>query len=206
MKILECYSKGDRRFSALYAKLADGRTIEEVYQSAKRDQNGNPYPKGRAKKKPCHYLHILGINVPCSHAMRHTFYTMLWWIWLMENPELAEEATTYEGFRDIYDGHGGIVHQKGCSALPDTIEDSACQARAIAFLISEGNLLFMPHVLQKAMDAYWLRNHGEILTKQKDVEEAEHAMNVLLSAGKEAIACLDPEILKRLRAKLESVL
>jgi hypothetical protein len=28
----ECSSKGDRRFSAFYAKLPDGRSIEEAYQ------------------------------------------------------------------------------------------------------------------------------------------------------------------------------
>jgi hypothetical protein len=31
----EVSSRGDKRFSALYAKLSDGRTIEQAYQQAK---------------------------------------------------------------------------------------------------------------------------------------------------------------------------
>jgi hypothetical protein len=163
--ILACHSKGDRRFSDPYAKLADGRTIEDVYQSAKRNKNKMPYPKGNAKGKPAHFLHLLGKDYPCSHAMRHAFYTMLWWIWLVENPELAEKAASYEGFQDIYDGQHGIIYKKGITSIfPDPIEGSCCQALAIAFLVSEDSIMFLPHILNQAKEAYWVRNHKEPFT------------------------------------------
>jgi len=67
----EVSSKGDRRFSALYAKLQDGRTIESAYQAA----------KGTGKGKP---------------ALDPSFdywgtYKGLWNQWADENPELLAE-------------------------------------------------------------------------------------------------------------------
>ena len=50
MRILECSSKGDRRFSAFYAKISFyGKidSIEHIYQSVKRDKNGDLVNKGK---------------------------------------------------------------------------------------------------------------------------------------------------------------
>ena len=49
-KVLECSSRGDRRFSAMYAKVevfGVMDTIENHYQRGKRDANGSPVKKGR---------------------------------------------------------------------------------------------------------------------------------------------------------------
>ena len=47
----ECSSKGDRRFSAFYAKLADGRTIEQHYQCDVKgyDVGGTNWKLGKGK-------------------------------------------------------------------------------------------------------------------------------------------------------------
>lgn len=50
MKILECSSKGDKRFSAFYAKIkvfGIYDSIENHYQNCKRDSNGRPVKKGQ---------------------------------------------------------------------------------------------------------------------------------------------------------------
>lgn len=79
----ECSSQGDKRFSALYAKLSDGRTLEEAYQldvkgwravtSDWRDAKGNkPYNEK-------------------TRAELWEEYLELWEQWARENPELIEE-------------------------------------------------------------------------------------------------------------------
>ena len=63
MNILQCHSKGDKRFSALYAKVTIDRktkTIEEFYQDCKRDKNGNKVTKG----KKVSYMEFRNIKLP----------------------------------------------------------------------------------------------------------------------------------------------
>jgi hypothetical protein len=157
MKILQCHSKGDRRFSALYAKLADGRSIETIYQLAKRDGNGCPYGESpqAAKGKPACFLHILGENVPCTLELRHKFFTMLWWIYFKENPGLMSIVLEHEACQDIFDGHRGIVYEIGRPSIyPDHVT-SCCQAVAIAFLAGPENTLELPPLLHEANRLYW---------------------------------------------------
>lgn len=47
----ECSGRGDRRFSALYARLPDGRTIEEAYQLDVKGYrvHGNDWRLGKGK-------------------------------------------------------------------------------------------------------------------------------------------------------------
>ncbi len=78
----ECSSAGDKRFSALFAKLADGRTIEEAYQL---DIKGY---------RLCGDDWRLGKGKPAVHdkTREQLFaeYLQLWETWAMENPELIE--------------------------------------------------------------------------------------------------------------------
>jgi hypothetical protein len=78
----EVSSLGDKRFSALYARLADGRSIEEWYQCEERSPNGYPlkgYDPGgtnwrRGKGKP----------PKDSGVSRHDLwlgYLDLWYCW-----------------------------------------------------------------------------------------------------------------------------
>ncbi len=77
----ECSSKGDKRFSALYAKLPDGRTIEEHYQC---DVKGYQ-PGGRDWR--------LGKGKPPLDPSTDLWkeYLGLWQIWAAAHPELMDE-------------------------------------------------------------------------------------------------------------------
>lgn len=74
----ECSTRGDHRFSALHAQLADGRTIEEAYQLDVKGYRirGSDWRlgKGRRALSP-------GVNLWQS-------YLDLWGQWARENPAL----------------------------------------------------------------------------------------------------------------------
>lgn len=77
----EVSTKGDRRFSALVARLPDGRTIEEHYQC---DIKG--YDVGGTNWK-------LGKGKPPLNQDTDTWslYLSLWVIWAMTNTNLIDE-------------------------------------------------------------------------------------------------------------------
>lgn len=76
----EVSSKGDKRFSALYARLQDGRTIEEAYQLDVKGYRkfGNNWKLGKGKKP-------LDLNTDTWSE-----YKNLWKIYLDENPNLRD--------------------------------------------------------------------------------------------------------------------
>lgn len=88
----EVSSHGDRRFSALYATMPDGRTIEQWYQC---DVKGYQ-PKGTNWK--------LGKGKPPLHELPGDWlwemYLSLWRLWALQNPdqiqELWDHATNHE--------------------------------------------------------------------------------------------------------------
>lgn len=102
---LECSSKGDKMFSAFYAKLKlyDGRSIEDIYQSNKilidesidtthwKDKKGKPY-------------------INRCHASK--LYDELWVQYFFENPHLIDVINEYKGFSDIFGQEG-----HNCQAL-----------------------------------------------------------------------------------------
>lgn len=77
----ECSSKGDRRFSALYARLEDGRSIEEHYQCDVKghDPGGTNWRLGKGKPPLDRGVDTLGK------------YRGLWFRYLMLNPQLVDE-------------------------------------------------------------------------------------------------------------------
>ena len=81
MQGYEVSSVGDRRFSALFARLRDGRTIEEAYQLDVKGyrcrSNDWRAGKGRAALTP-------GVDL-------YAAYLDLWRQWARENPELIED-------------------------------------------------------------------------------------------------------------------
>lgn len=100
---LECSSKGDKRFSAFYAKLRayNGKSIEEIYQSSKMDKNGNllvnNYNSWRdCKGKKCAFPHIT-----------NKLYSDLWDLYFIENSYLLDVIKGYNGFSDHF---GEIGH------------------------------------------------------------------------------------------------
>ena len=79
----EVSSKGDSRFSALYARLKDGRTIEEAYQLDVKGyrQLTNNWRVGKGKPP---------INGKTADDL-HWEYTDLWRQWAKENPRRIED-------------------------------------------------------------------------------------------------------------------
>lgn len=77
----EVSSQGDTRFSPLYARLHDGRTIEEAYQldvKGYRDQTDN-------------WLTVKGKPPRDKSKDLYAEFRALWWQWCKENPELLED-------------------------------------------------------------------------------------------------------------------
>lgn len=103
-KVLEVSSKGDKRFSALYAKVnINGKvdTIENHYQLAKRFGDSPPPKTWREAKgrKPTHFESV-GKKYPLSELSN--FYDSLWFKYLDDNPELIESLLKYDDFIDSF--------------------------------------------------------------------------------------------------------
>ncbi len=80
----EVSSKGDHRFSALYARLADGRSIEEAYQldvKGYRQAGARDWRAGKGKP-PLRNI---------SRAELWQRYLALWQQWAIENPRLIAD-------------------------------------------------------------------------------------------------------------------
>ncbi|ABY63294.1 hypothetical protein ST201phi2-1p143 [Pseudomonas phage 201phi2-1] len=111
----ECSSKGDTRFSALFAQLPDGRTIEEAWQLDCKGYRIHTNNWRDAKGKPP----LEGFN-PTYAA-----YKELWATWAKANPELMRELATVSALRD--------------HCLSDMFASTnISQARALAELLNEG--------------------------------------------------------------------
>lgn len=98
---LECSSRGDKRFSAFYAriKFRNNKTIEELYQARKMFRIGDHLFSGlsikEAKgKKP--------VNIDDCKS----FYSQLWDEFISENSDLLLVIKEYNGFSDIFGQEG----------------------------------------------------------------------------------------------------
>jgi len=110
----EVSSAGDKRFSALYAKLNDGRTIEEAYQldvKGYRTQGDN-WRLGKGKK-PLRDI---------TEQQQWEEYKQLWKTYLNENPELLKD----------------LAQKAKDKTLTDKFASSkVSQARALAEILNE---------------------------------------------------------------------
>lgn len=92
--MLECSSKGDKRFSAFYARIRKlgGKSIEELYQGAKIFEDGSTglSPREAKGKK--------AVNMEYCAKL----YDELWELYLNENPELIDVLKKYEGYSDMF--------------------------------------------------------------------------------------------------------
>ena len=96
--ILECSSRGDKRFSAFYARIKrrGNKTIEELYQARKLFEGGvSGLSIKEAKGK-------LPVNIEDCRS----YYSLLWREWFDENPELLLELGQYNGFSDVFGQSG----------------------------------------------------------------------------------------------------
>lgn len=94
----EVSSRGDARFSALKARLADGRTIEEAYQLDVKGYRHLGWTIGQAKRDR-------GRNAPIRLTPYQLWvsYLNLWRQWATENPALVEELRTLSEGRPLTD-------------------------------------------------------------------------------------------------------
>ncbi len=103
-KILECSSKGDKRFSAFYARVkAFGimASIEDHYQLVKRFPEVPHTCRDAKGKKPTHIC----INSHDLHAdYLSEWYASLWIKYLDEHPELVKYAQEFDDFHDMFRG------------------------------------------------------------------------------------------------------
>jgi hypothetical protein len=113
----ECSSKGDRRFSAFFARMSDGRTIEEHYQC---DIKG--YQPGGTDWS-------LGKGKPGLHPDRDLWegYLNLWKLWASDHPQEMSELK----FR---------AESRGNTLSDCFAKTSVNQARALAFILNEMEL------------------------------------------------------------------
>ena len=95
---LECSSRGDKRFSAFYARLKiyDNKSIEEIYQAAKVFEDGSTGLSWRQAKgrKP--------VNIDEVRRL----YSYLWDMYIIENPELLQVLLGASGVSDMFGQKG----------------------------------------------------------------------------------------------------
>lgn len=91
---LECSTKGDRRFNAFNARLNayKGKSIEEIYQAAKKFSDGSTGLTWRQTKG----------KKAINQEECNRLYSYLWGIYFIENPELMYFAKTQTGVSDMF--------------------------------------------------------------------------------------------------------
>jgi hypothetical protein len=111
----EVSSQGDRRFSALYAQLADGRTIEQAYQldvKGYRRLGATDWRDGKGRPP----------LDPLTRDQLWDAYLALWRQWAAENPDLL----------------GDLRRRAAGRTLTDKFASTPIsQARALAILLDE---------------------------------------------------------------------
>lgn len=112
---LECSSKGDKRLSAFFAYV-DGRSIENIYQGAKKFADGSHSLSPQDAKAKQKTVNVINME-ECK-----TLYVRLWRRYFAQNPRLLQELikSEYKGFSDMF---GQVGHM--------------CQAEQIYNIITE---------------------------------------------------------------------
>lgn len=110
MNILECSSKGDKRFSAFFAWITlygKNANIETHYQSCKRFNNNiNTMSANNAKGMKPDYIVINGKELDNKYLT--PYYKLLWVKYLDINPNLVEYASQFDDFHDMFKGKNTI--------------------------------------------------------------------------------------------------
>jgi len=91
---LECSSQGDKRFSAFFARVSayDGRSIEDIYQAAKRFPDGSTNLSWREAKG----------RRPVNSKYVARLYRKLWTLYIEENPTLLPILLAANGLSDTF--------------------------------------------------------------------------------------------------------
>jgi len=97
---LECSSRGDKRFSAFYARIRarGNKSIEALYQAAKVFRDGaTGLPIDEAK----------GLR-PVNDEEVRALYSTLWDEYIAENPDLVQVLVQATGLSDVYGKRGSV--------------------------------------------------------------------------------------------------
>ncbi len=136
-KVLECSTKGDKRFSAFCAKVKIfGKidTIENHYQLAKRFGDIKPETWKDAKGKKPTKVNINGKGFSLEYLS--AWYKLLWVKYFDQNPELVEYAKRFTDFSDAFKGKNTVNCQadvikqymtKGRKSIMDECQDLISQ-------------------------------------------------------------------------------
>src|SRR3990167_3104273 len=91
---LECSSKGDKRFSAFYARIPSrgNKSIEEIYQAAKAFSDGSTGLTWREAKG----------RKPVNAEEVRRLYSLLWDEYIEKNPSLLAALKAANGLSDIF--------------------------------------------------------------------------------------------------------
>lgn len=97
---LECSSRGDKRFSALFARIKarGNRTIEEMYQAAKVFEDGSTGLTFREAKG----------RKPANLGDVRALYRQLWEEYMTENPQLLPVICAASGLSDVFGRPGSV--------------------------------------------------------------------------------------------------
>lgn len=91
---LECSSKGDKRFSAFYArvKFYGNKSIEDLYQASKLFEDGShnlTWKEAKGKKA-------------VNQEWCNLYYSHLWDYYIWENPSLLQVLKNASGLSDMF--------------------------------------------------------------------------------------------------------
>lgn len=92
---LECSSKGDKRFSAFYAKVG-GKSIEEIYQASKIFEDSSTSLSWKEAKG----------RLPVNLDYCRRRYSQLWDEYIAVNPDLLKVLKEASGLSDIFGQEG----------------------------------------------------------------------------------------------------
>nr|WP_244980349.1 DUF4326 domain-containing protein [Bacillus wiedmannii] len=105
MNILECSTKGDKRFSAFYAKVTvfgKEDSIENHYQLCKRIGEITPKTWKDVKGKNPTHIEINNIRMDTKYLSQ--WYKLLWLTYFTFNPSLVAYASKFDDYNDIFKG------------------------------------------------------------------------------------------------------
>lgn len=112
----EVSSQGDKRFSALWAAMPDGRSIEQWYQCDIKGYNPGGTDWRLGKGRPS--------LIPWPGDQQYIMYLSLWKIWAIRNTQLISELDSLAA------AHGDVLTDQFATTEIN-------QARALAQIINE---------------------------------------------------------------------
>lgn len=101
---VECSSRGDKRFSAFYArvKFYGNKNIEELYQAAKLFEDGSTGL----------YWKLAKGRKPVNDEYCRLWYSHLWNYYIWENPHLLQVLKEASGLSDYFGKESSVCQAK----------------------------------------------------------------------------------------------